>query len=65
MNITTTNRHFFTAPWVNVLVNRELRVGGGVPGTAGWVGSTRHIELDLTGTGLTYQVHSCCGQTYV
>ena len=52
MNVASTNKHFFTAPWVNVLVNRELRVGGGA-GTE--VGSTRHIELDLTGTGVTYQ----------
>lgn len=42
------NVRFFTAPPVKVLVNRELR-----PEDAGL--STRHIELDLTDSGLQYQ----------
>ena len=49
--ISSTNKHFFTAPLAAIAVNRELRTGGG-PDAA--VGSTRHVEIDLSGTGLTY-----------
>lgn len=49
--MSSTNKHFFTAPLAAIAVNRELRTGGG-PDAA--VGSTRHIEVDLSGTGLTY-----------
>jgi NADPH-ferrihemoprotein reductase len=41
-------KHFFTAKHAKVVVNRELR-----PSTEG--GSTVHVELDLRGTGVTYQ----------
>ncbi|GMF64638.1 unnamed protein product [Phytophthora lilii] len=41
-------KHFFTAANAKVVVNRELR-----PSTEG--GSTVHVELDLRGTGVTYQ----------
>ena len=52
LNVASTNRHFFTAPWVKVVANRELRLKGGEGSTRQ---STRHIELDLTGTHMTYQ----------
>ncbi|RQM14350.1 hypothetical protein DD237_005873 [Peronospora effusa] len=41
-------KHFFTAKYAKVVVNRELRLS-----TEG--GSTVHVELDLRGTGVTYQ----------
>ncbi|KAG6963944.1 hypothetical protein JG688_00007922 [Phytophthora aleatoria] len=41
-------KHFFTAKQAKVVVNRELR-----PSTEG--GSTVHVELDLRGTGVTYE----------
>ncbi|KAG7384131.1 hypothetical protein PHYPSEUDO_002915 [Phytophthora pseudosyringae] len=41
-------KHFFTAKHAKVVVNRELR-----PSTEG--GSTVHLELDLRGTGVTYE----------
>ncbi|EEY56624.1 NADPH-cytochrome P450 reductase, putative [Phytophthora infestans T30-4] len=41
-------KHFFTANQAKVVVNRELRLS-----TAG--GSTVHVELDLRGTGVTYE----------
>ncbi|CAH0475040.1 unnamed protein product [Peronospora belbahrii] len=41
-------KHFFTAKCAKVVVNRELRQS-----TEG--GSTVHVELDLRGTGTTYQ----------
>ncbi|KAE9335352.1 NADPH--cytochrome P450 reductase 1 [Phytophthora rubi] len=41
-------KHFFTAKSAKVVVNRELR-----PSTDG--GSTVHVELDLRGTGVTYE----------
>ncbi|KAG6617378.1 putative NADPH-cytochrome P450 reductase [Phytophthora cinnamomi] len=41
-------KHFFTASSAKVVVNRELR-----PSTDG--GSTVHVELDLRGTGVTYE----------
>ncbi|POM69050.1 NADPH-cytochrome p450 reductase [Phytophthora palmivora] len=41
-------KHFFTSKQAKVVVNRELR-----PSTEG--GSTVHVELDLRGTGVTYQ----------
>uniref|UniRef100_M4BLU6 NADPH--hemoprotein reductase n=2 Tax=Hyaloperonospora arabidopsidis (strain Emoy2) TaxID=559515 RepID=M4BLU6_HYAAE len=41
-------KHFFTAESTKVVVNRELRQS-----TVG--GSTVHVELDLRGTGATYQ----------
>ncbi|CAI5731945.1 unnamed protein product [Hyaloperonospora brassicae] len=41
-------KHFFTAKSTKVVVNRELRQA-----TRG--GSTVHVELDLRGTGVTYQ----------
>ena len=50
-SVNSTNKHFFTAPLATISVNRELRVNGG-PGAT--VGSTRHVEIDLAGTGLTY-----------
>ena len=50
-SVNSTNKHFFTAPLASISVNRELRVNGG-PGAT--VGSTRHVEIDLAGTGLTY-----------
>lgn len=49
-------RHFFTCSTASIVANRELRendteaLGGSVAG-----GSTRHIEIDLRGTGLSYQ----------
>ena len=44
-----TSRHFFTAVPAAVVVNRELRQAPSVGA------STRHVELDLAGTGLTYR----------
>ncbi|OWZ00455.1 NADPH-cytochrome P450 reductase, partial [Phytophthora megakarya] len=41
-------KHFFTSKQAKVVVNRELRLS-----TEG--GSTVHVELDLRGTGVTYQ----------
>ena len=43
------SRHFFAAVPANVIVNRELRQAPGVGS------STRHVEIDIQGTGLTYQ----------
>eukprot|EP01038_Epipyxis_sp_PR26KG_P006475 gene6475-8907_t len=48
--ISASTKHFFTAPSARVLVNRELRNG-----PIEQVGSTRHIEIDLKGTGLSYE----------
>lgn len=47
-------KHFVTSPEVTVLVNRELRNTAFVGLKAGEQGSTRHIELDIRGTGLNY-----------
>jgi NADPH-ferrihemoprotein reductase len=44
----SSTRHYFTSPKAHISVNRELR-----PGNAS--GSTRHIEVELAGTGLEYQ----------
>jgi len=40
------SRYYFTSVPAKVIVNRELRKGG--------EGSTRHIEIDIKGTSLTY-----------
>lgn len=47
-NFLSSTRHFFTAPALKVLVNRELRAD-----TSG--GSTRHIELSLENSGASIQ----------
>lgn len=48
-HINSSTRHFFTAPEAEILVNRELRTKHG-----GSHGSTKHLELNLEGTGLAY-----------
>lgn len=53
IKILNSTKHFFSAPHAKILVNRELR-SDAPPGTKD-VGSTRHIEIDLNNTGVTYQ----------
>lgn len=48
--IHNSNRHFFTAPRVPVVVNRELRNLTGKD-----QGSTRHIDFDLSACGVHYE----------
>ena len=45
--VNTSTKHFFSAPEAQVLVNRELRSPNS--------GSTRHLEIDLKGTGVNYE----------
>jgi len=48
--INSSTKHFFTSPSVTVQTNKELRnVKKGSD-----IGSTRHVELDLTGSKLSY-----------
>lgn len=54
MKYQPSTKHFFTAPRAMVVTNRELRNLDFKQGHEE-VGSTRHIEIDLQGTGLTYQ----------
>lgn len=51
-NYLNSSKHFFTAPHVPVIVNRELR---NIPTDGTGQGSTRHIDLDLVGSGLHYE----------
>jgi len=46
-NAQSSTKHFFTATRVKVVVNEELR-------TPADGGSTRHVEVDIHGTGLSY-----------
>jgi NADPH-ferrihemoprotein reductase len=48
--ISASTRHFFTAPVAPVVTNRELRNQA----AGSDVGSTRHIEIGLGGTGVSY-----------
>ena len=52
INTNSSTLHFFTAPECLVTVNRELRESEGEGDTNKL--STRHIEIDLTNTGLKY-----------
>lgn len=47
-------KHFFTAPTAKVSVNRELQTHPLHTTSSDLLGSTRHIEIDLTGTGVSY-----------
>lgn len=49
--INTSTKHFFTAPRAKVLINRELRNN---KNNIKEIGSTRHIEIDLTDTNVNY-----------
>jgi NADPH-ferrihemoprotein reductase len=46
--MSSSTKHFFTAPQAQVISNRELRNGNNC-------GSTRHIEIDLNGTEIIYE----------
>lgn len=48
-------KHFITSPHATVIVNRELRNTSYKGLKAGELGSTRHIEIDIANTGLSYQ----------
>lgn len=47
----SSTKHFFTSPHARIAVNRELRSQT----SKGDVGSTRHIEIELAGTGIKYE----------
>mmetsp|Transcript_12396 Transcript_12396/g.14442 ORF Transcript_12396/g.14442 Transcript_12396/m.14442 type:complete len:715 (+) Transcript_12396:261-2405(+) len=49
-NVDMTSRSFFEATPAKVVVNKELRQSAGEDG----FGSTKHIEIDLQGTGVEY-----------
>lgn len=48
-------KHFITSPHATILVNRELRNVSYEGLKTGELGSTRHIEIDIANTDLTYQ----------
>lgn len=56
VKVNSSTKHFFTSPVCTVTVNRQLR-SGHVEGSAAneLIGSTRHIELDVSKINLRYE----------
>jgi len=57
VKVNSSTKHFFTSPIVTVTENRQLR-SGHIPGNAAAneiIGSTRHVELDISRLNLRYE----------